>query len=215
MKFKLPVLTKVLEEVDFFERERTDESYVELGLVLYDAGLSLRKTEKVLNWLGVDVSHVAVWEWVNKLGEKLTGSQPVNDLPDVILMDETSITQSGEEFTLFAALHPETREVVHLNLYPTRNYLTTTKFLREIEEIYDELPEAVVTDNAVGYGAAFQRLSIQQYVIHTGVRNRIERWFQELKRRINAFYASFTGKSVEPTQNWLRQFAWFWNNCLT
>lgn len=44
MNLKLPVLESVLEEVNFFERERTEKSYVKLGLVLYDAGLSLRKT---------------------------------------------------------------------------------------------------------------------------------------------------------------------------
>jgi transposase-like protein len=37
------------------------------------------------------------------------------------------------------------------------------------------------------------------------VRNRIERWMQELKRRIDAFYASFTGDDVVTTNNWLRQ----------
>jgi hypothetical protein len=47
------------------------------------------------------------------------------------------------------------------------------------------------------------------------VRNRIERWIQELKRRIEAFYALFTGYGVETTNNWLRQFAWVWNLCLT
>jgi len=47
------------------------------------------------------------------------------------------------------------------------------------------------------------------------VRNRVERWIQELKRRIETFYASFTGYNVETTNNWLRQFAWAWNVCLS
>lgn len=47
------------------------------------------------------------------------------------------------------------------------------------------------------------------------MRNRIERWIQELKRRIDTFYASFTGNDVAPTNNWLRQFAWVWNTCLS
>ena len=47
------------------------------------------------------------------------------------------------------------------------------------------------------------------------MRNRIERWVQELKRRINTFYASFTGHDVTTTNNWLRQFAWVWNVCLS
>ncbi|MFB6253661.1 MAG: hypothetical protein ABEI06_03535, partial [Halobacteriaceae archaeon] len=215
MNFQLPVLTNILDDVEFFDRERTDRAYVDLGLVLYDAGLSTRKTATVLSWLGADISHVTVWEWINKFGKQLTDTPPVNDIPDVILMDETSITQRGEEFTLFAALHPTTRDIIHLQCYPSRNALTTRLFMEEIERLYGTLPTVVVTDNAVGYGAAFQRLGIRQIVIQTGIRNHIERWFQELKRRIDAFYASFTGKSVDTTQHWLRQFTWFWNNCLS
>jgi len=38
---------------------------------------------------------------------------------------------------------------------------------------------------------------------------------QDLKRRIETFYVSFTGHDVETTNNWLRQFAWVWNVYLT
>jgi len=29
------------------------------------------------------------------------------------------------------------------------------------------------------------------------------------------FYTSFTRDIVEPTYNWLWQFTWFWNHCLS
>jgi len=120
----------------------------------------------------------------------------------------TAVIQHGEQFVLFAALDPATREVVHLGVAPSRNYLTTRWFLEEIEELYGELPEVVITDGARGYGAAFGRLRIRHRVLVHGSRNRIERWMQELKRRIDTFYASFTGDTAEPTHNWLRQFTW-------
>jgi len=47
------------------------------------------------------------------------------------------------------------------------------------------------------------------------VRNQIERRIQELKRRIDTLYASFTGYDVAITSNWLRQFAWVWSTCPT
>ena len=62
--------------------------------------------------------------------------------------------QHSEQFMLFAALDPVTREIVHLGVAPSRNYLTTRRFPREIEELYGGLPEIAITDEATGYGAA-------------------------------------------------------------
>ena len=50
-----------------------------------------------------------------------------------------------------------------------------------------------------------------QIIRRHSVKNRIERRIQELKRRIEAFYASFTGNDIVTTNNWLRQFAWICN----
>ena len=137
-QLNLPALEDALEEFNFFERERTDRFYVELAIVLYNSGVSLRKTQRVLGWLGVSRSHVAIWTWLQHFGERLvaTGSQPVTTLPSTILLDETVIRQRGEDFVLFAALAPDTREVVHLSVAPSRNYLTTWRFFRETEELY-------------------------------------------------------------------------------
>ena len=213
----LPGLEEALEDVEFFERDRTESFVVELAIGLYNSGVSLRKTERVLGWIGVERSHVAVWNWIQKFGERLsaTGRQPVAEVPSRILLDEPVVVQHGEQFVLFAALDPATREVVHLGVAPSRNYLTTRRFLEEIEDLYGGLPEVVITDGATGYGAAFGRLRIRHEVLVHGVRNRVERWIQELKRRIDTFYASFTGHTAEPTHNWLRQFTWFWNHCLS
>jgi len=54
----------VLDEIEFFERERTDRQLVELAILLYDVGVSLRKVKRVLGWIGVKGSHIAIWNWV-------------------------------------------------------------------------------------------------------------------------------------------------------
>ena len=83
MNLSLPVLEEALEEIEFFERERTDPFAVELAVVLYDSGVSLRKTERVLGWIGVERSHVAIWNWIQKFGGRLsaTGWRPVAEVP--------------------------------------------------------------------------------------------------------------------------------------
>lgn len=93
-----PVLEEVLEEIEFFERERTDRFAVELAIVLYSSGVSLRKVQRALRWIGVERSHVAVWNWIQKFGNRLsaTGRQSVADLPSTLLLDETAVSQRGE-----------------------------------------------------------------------------------------------------------------------
>ena len=147
---KLPELAEVLDEIEFFERERTDRQVVELAILLYNFGVSFRKVARVLGWIGVERSDVAVWNWVQKFGQRLSeaGRRPAADLPPVLLMDETAIKQRGQQFVLFAAVDSETRHLIHASVAPSRNYLTTRRFLTEITELYGRAPPIVVTDGA-------------------------------------------------------------------
>jgi len=188
----------------------------ELAILLYNFGVSFEKVARVLGWIGVKRSDVAVWNWVQKFGRPLreAGRRPAADLPAVVLLDETVVKQRDEEFTLFIAADPETRHLLHAAVAPSRNYLTSWRFLAELGELYGRGQPIVVTDGAT-YGPDFTRLGVTRIIRRHSVRNRVERWIQELKRRIDTFYASFTGHDVETTNNWLRQFAWTWNFCLS
>jgi hypothetical protein len=55
----LPELDDVLSEI-VFERERTDRQLHKLAIRLYDVGVGLRKVRRVLSWIGVERSHVAI-----------------------------------------------------------------------------------------------------------------------------------------------------------
>jgi len=76
------------------------------------------------------------------------GALPAADLPAVVLMDETAISQQGEEFVLVAAVNPETRDLLHASVAPSRNTLTTRRFLSELAELSGRVPPIVVTDGA-------------------------------------------------------------------
>jgi hypothetical protein len=90
-----PELTEVLDESEFFERERTDRQIVELAILLYNFGVRFRKVARILGWIGVERSDVAVWNWVQKFGQRLSecGRRPAADLPAILLIDETAIKQ--------------------------------------------------------------------------------------------------------------------------
>lgn len=47
MKLTRSKLAEVLDEIVFFERERTDRQFVELAIRLYNHGVSLPKVERV------------------------------------------------------------------------------------------------------------------------------------------------------------------------
>ena len=151
-------LTEVLDEIEFFGRERTDRQVVELAILLYNFGVSFRKVARVLDWIGVERLDVAVWNWVQKFGERLTeaGRRSAADPPVVLLIDETVITQYGQEFVLFAAVDPETRYLIHASIAPSRNYLTTRRFPSGIAELYGRAPPILVIDGA-SYDSVFTK----------------------------------------------------------
>ena len=69
-------------------------------------------------------------------------------------------------------------------------------------------PPIIVIDDIQNYGPTFTRVGIIPTVRRHSIRNWIEHSIQELKRRVDAFYSSFTGRTVDTTHNWLRQFGW-------
>ena len=83
--------------------------------------MSFRKVVRVFDWISVKRSDVAVWNWVQEFGDRLSeaGRRPAADLPVVLLIDETHIKQHGQEFVLFAAVDPETRHLIHTLVAPS------------------------------------------------------------------------------------------------
>jgi transposase-like protein len=68
-------------------------------------GLSVRETQAVLDWLGVDHTHGAVWQWSHRLAD--SGSDPPTAQPSRVTVDETAV-QIGEEWCwLYAAIDIE------------------------------------------------------------------------------------------------------------
>lgn len=69
MTTNLPELTEVLNESELYERERTNRQIVELAILLYNQDVSLWKGARVVGWLGIGRSHVAIWLRIQKFGQ--------------------------------------------------------------------------------------------------------------------------------------------------
>jgi len=125
-----------------------DRQFVELAILLYDCGVSLRKGKRVLGLIGIERSHVAIRTWIQKFGQRLSeaGRRPAADLPAAVLMDEKAVIQPCQEFAVFAVVDPETHHLLHAAVAPSRNTLITPRFLTELAELYGRAPPIVVRD---------------------------------------------------------------------
>ena len=74
---------------DCWDRERTATPVRAFAVQLHSAGLSLRETVAILDLLGVDRSHGAVWNWTHRLTE--TQPDPPTAKPSRVAVDETAV----------------------------------------------------------------------------------------------------------------------------
>ena len=102
-------------ELEFVEREATPELLMKLSIQLHLAGLSLSNTVSFLEVFGVQRVRSTVHNWVHK-----ADLQPEDGHdPDHVAVDETVIQLNDEYYWLYAAVDPQTNELLHTKLEPT------------------------------------------------------------------------------------------------
>lgn len=195
-------------ELDFVERERTPRQLMKLGIRLHPAGLSLSNTVRELEKFGVERSRKAVHDWVQK-----ADLQPAsNASPDHVALDETVIRINGQQFWLYAAVDPDTNDILHARLFTTTTTALTQRFLRELREKHDVDDAVFLVDHAHHLATALQRIGLRFRPERHGNRNAIERVFREVKRRPSSFSNSFSHVDPSTAETWLQAFAVWWNS---
>ena len=90
---------------------------MKLGIQLHLPGLSLSNTGRVCEVFGVQRVRSTVHKWVHT-----ADLQPeAGKNPDHVVVDETVIQLNDEQYWLYAAVDPETNELLHTSLEPTTN----------------------------------------------------------------------------------------------
>ena len=128
-------LNGCLDEIEFgfVEREPTPKPLMKLGIRLHLAGLSLSNTVLILDIFGVKRARSTVHNWVHK-----ADLQPEsNQNPDRVAVDETVIRLNDEQYWLYAAVDPETNELLYTKLEPTTNKVIAYAFFAELREKHD------------------------------------------------------------------------------
>jgi putative transposase len=195
--------------------KRTPAWAVALALLVYPAGLSLRKTASLLARHGVAIAHTTVWYWIQTLAGKLVIC--TGPLPRRIVVDETWVKVGGRDCWIYAAIDPDTQRIMYVEPCFERDGWTTKEFFLHLYEVYGSWPDEVLTDGGTWYdvGLSFlPRLRSGWRVIRGGQRNAIEGWFGEfLKRRVKDFDKYFPSwdRQLRSVRNWLRVYCWWYN----
>ena len=197
-------------ELGFVEREATPRLLMKLGIQLYLADLSLLNTVFLLEVFGVKRAGSTVHNWVHK-----ANLQPESGRnPDHVAVDETVIRLNDEQYWLYAAVDPETNELLHTAFEPTTNRLIAHSFFAELREKHDVNDAVFLIDGSHSPKDACRRHSLDfKYERHEN-RNSVERVIREVKRRTTSFSNCFSKAEADTADEWLRSFAFVWNQLI-
>ncbi|MCG1001887.1 MULTISPECIES: IS6 family transposase [Halobacterium] len=205
-------LSGCLDQIDleFVEREATPQLLMKLSIQLHLAGLSLSNTVSILEIFGVERARSTVHNWVHKADLQPESGRS----PDHVAVDETVIRLNNEQYWLYAAVDPETNELLHTKLEPTRTNVIARSFFADLREKHDVDNAVFLVDGAPTLKDACQRHGLRfQYEKH-GNRNAVERVFREIKRRTSSFSNCFSNAAADTADDWLRSFSFAWNQLI-
>ncbi|MFC6765489.1 IS6 family transposase [Natrinema soli] len=192
---------------EVWENERTPTPVRVSGVRLHSMGSSIREAVAVLDLLGVDRSHGAVWNWTHNLAE--SQADPPMAAPLRVAVDEKQIEVDGEKKWLYAAIDTESKLLLEIDVYSRRGTDPAAAFLQWLTEKHDVSDTEFLVDGG-GYLTALFRHELSGQLNYTD-RNHIEKWFQTVAMRIDRFHSFWRG-SPASARRWLRRFRHHYNH---
>lgn len=203
-----------LDRENIFDRQRKQPRTRALGILLYHLGLSCRTVSRYLDHHEEYVCPATISSWYRRAGQ-LFDQQPVRH-HRALAVDETSIhleNEHGEleEYFLWVAIDVDTSQVVHVAITDGRTPIDALAFLKRTLARCTNRPVFHV-DRGPWYPWPLGLLDVEWHVTRGGVRNTVETWFGELKRRLDAFRRRFPCTASQASiGQWCRGFAFLWN----
>jgi transposase-like protein len=197
-------------QLDFVERQATPEFLMKLSIQLYLSGLSLSNSVRILEVFGVQRARLTVHIWVHKVNLQ---PEPGKN-PDHVAVDETVIQLNDERYWLYAAVDPETNELLYISLEPTTNTIIAQTFLADLNEKHNVSEAVFLIDGSHSLQAACHRAGYNYKYEKHGNRNAAERIFHEIKRRTICFSNCFSNASAETADDWISSLSFAWNQLI-
>jgi len=142
-----------------FEKMRATPRAITSAMQLYFSGASLRGTQKFLRLQGVNVTHVAVYKWIQKytaLMEKYL-DKITPQVSDTWRADEMYVKMRGNPKWLFALIDDETRFWIAREVAGSKERHDARHLFQEGAEIADKKPKLLITDGLAAYHDAYMR----------------------------------------------------------
>jgi len=131
--------------LEIVEREATPKLLVKLSIQLHLSGLSLSNTVSFLETFGVDRVRSTVHNGVHKADLQPESGRS----PNHVAVDETVIQFDDEQYWLYAALDPDSNDLLHPTLEPTRTNVIADQFFPKLREKHDVDDATFLVDGAV------------------------------------------------------------------
>ena len=192
---------------EVWENERTPTPVRVFGVRMHSMELSVREVAAVLELLGVDRSHGAVWNWTHDLAE--SQADPPTAEPSRVAVDEKQIEVDGERKWLYAAIDTESKFLLEIDVYSGRGTDPAAAFLHRLTEKHDVSDTQFLVDGG-GYLTALFRHDLSGQ-LDSQERNHIEKWFQTVSMRIDRFHSFWRG-SQSSARRWLQRFRHHYNH---
>ena len=122
------------------------------------------------------------------------------------------IQLNGQQFWLYAAVDPETNELLHVRLFPTRTIVLTKQFLQELQEKHDIADAVFLVDGAPWLQTVlFKETPIS--ACHPWKSEYCRTCFQRGKSTNRTVYESFP-TPLSRIGLWFQTFAFAWNQLI-
>ena len=193
-------------ELGFVKREATPRLLMKLGIQLHLADLSLSNTVSILEIFGVERARSTV--------HKADLQPQSGQNPDHVAVDETVIQLNDKQYWLYAAVDPETNELLYTTLESTINKGIAHAFFAELREKHDVDDAVFLIGGSHSLKDACRRHSLDFKYERYGNRNSVERVFREIKRRTITLSNCFSNAEADTADEWLRSFAFAWNQLI-
>ena len=203
----LDLLVKWFEERKIFLRKRKDWKIKALAILLYFAGLSYRKTSKILRDFEI-FSYEAVRKWYHKCKDLFIVKKKRRR---VVAIDETKVKLENEQIYVWTAIDVDEGTILAVHVSTTRTSFDAYYFLRKVLDACENKP-LILVDKGPWYRWALQRLGLKYKHETFGERNAIEGWYSLFKTRVKRFWKRFpVNSSLESVKRWSVAWACLYN----
>ena len=121
---------EIVKKLKVFERNKIPIEVKIFGIATYIQTSSVRRTAKILLEI-YPVSKSSIHRWIKKIEEKLPIATEKKQR-NLIAIDETVVKANKKRYYVFSAVDVERDELILMKVYPTRNWLVTRSFVKEV-----------------------------------------------------------------------------------